>query len=175
MNAIIMAGGEGTRLRSIWEKSPKPMIPLLGKPVMERTLALLRRNGVTRVRAALRYMPGVITEYFGDGSAFGVDLSYSVESEPLGTAGGVRACADFYGERDFLVLSGDAACDFDLRALMESECKREGIELYLPRPDLCGDNAAMIGAQGYYEYLAGNVAKSDLNAYATMPVDAPTF
>ena len=119
MNAIIMAGGEGTRLRSIWESGPKPMIPLLGKPVMERTLALLRRNGVTRVRAALRYMPGVITEYFGDGSAFGVDLSYSVESEPLGTAGGVRACADFYGERDFLVLSGDAACDFDLRALME--------------------------------------------------------
>ena len=119
MNAIIMAGGEGTRLRSIWEKSPKPMIPLLGKPVMERCLALLRHNGVTQVRAALRYMPGVITEYFGDGSDFGLRLSYSVETQPLGTAGGVRACADFYGERDFLVLSGDAVCDFDLRALME--------------------------------------------------------
>ncbi|MBQ5821555.1 MAG: tRNA (adenosine(37)-N6)-threonylcarbamoyltransferase complex transferase subunit TsaD [Clostridia bacterium] len=74
-----------------------------------------------------------------------------------------------------LVLAGGVSANRDLRALMESECKREGIELYLPRPDLCGDNAAMIGAQGYYEYLAGNVAKSDLNAYATMPVDAPTF
>ena len=74
-----------------------------------------------------------------------------------------------------LVLAGGVSANRDLRALMESECKREGIELYLPRPDLCGDNAAMIGAQGYYEYLAGNVAKSDLNAYATMPVDAPVF
>lgn len=58
---------------------------------------------------------------------------------------------------------------------MEAECKKEGIELYLPRPDLCGDNAAMIGAQGYYEYLAGHTATSTLNAYATMAVDSPTW
>lgn len=119
MNAIIMAGGEGTRLRSIWSSGPKPMIPLLGKPVMERMLALLAHCGVKHVRATLRYMPGVITEYFRDGTDFGLSLSYSVESEPLGTAGGVRACADFYGDRDFLVVSGDAACDFNLKALME--------------------------------------------------------
>ena len=119
MNAILMAGGEGTRLRSIWRSGPKPMIPLLGKPVMERMLALLAHNGVGHVRATLRYMPGSITEYFGDGSRFGLRLSYSVESQPLGTAGGVRACQDFYGKRDFLVVSGDAACDFDLRALLE--------------------------------------------------------
>lgn len=117
-----MAGGEGTRLRSIWPDAPKPMIPLLGKPVMERLLGLLRHNGVKRVRASLRYMPGVITEYFGDGRNFGPEMSYSVEGAPLGTAGGVRACADFYGEKDFFVLSGDAVCDFDLRAL--AECHR---------------------------------------------------
>ena len=119
MNAILMAGGEGTRLKSIWPEQPKPMIPLLGKPVMERLLTLLKHSGVRRVRASLRYMPGVITGYFGDGSRYGLELSYSVESVPLGTAGGVRACADFYGERDFFVLSGDAVCDFDLRVLAE--------------------------------------------------------
>ena len=59
--------------------------------------------------------------------------------------------------------------------MMEESCKKEGIELYLPRPDLCGDNGAMIASQAYYEYQAGNVAKSNLNAYATMPVDRPIF
>ena len=119
MNAILMAGGEGRRLRPIWPDAPKPMIPILGRPVMERTLALLRRNGVKRVCAALGYRPEAIRAYFGDGRDFGVELCCSTEEKPLGTAGSVRACAPFYGERDFLVVSGDAVCDFDLRALTE--------------------------------------------------------
>ena len=119
MNAILMAGGEGRRLRPVWPEAPKPMIPILGRPAMERAIGLLRHNGVKRVRATLGYKPEVIQSYFGNGSAFGVELSCSVEEKPLGTAGGVRRCADFYGEKDFLVLSGDAVCDFDLRAIME--------------------------------------------------------
>ena len=95
------------------------MIPILGRPAAERVLALLRRSGVPRVRLTLGYKPEVIRGYFGDGRDFGLELTYSVEEKPLGTAGGVRACADFYGDRDFLVLSGDAVCDFDLRALAE--------------------------------------------------------
>ena len=74
-----------------------------------------------------------------------------------------------------LVLAGGVSANGDLRRMMEESCKKEGIELYLPRPDLCGDNGAMIASQAYYEYQAGNVAKSDLNAYATMPVDYPSF
>ena len=119
LNAIIMAGGEGTRLKQIWPDAPKPMIPVLGKPVMEWLLGWLRHNGVSRVRAALRYKPGVITDYFGSGGAFQTEMSYHVEGAPLGTAGSVRACADFYGSRDFFVLSGDAVCDFDLRSRAE--------------------------------------------------------
>ena len=114
-----MAGGEGRRLRPIWPDAPKPMIPILGRPAMERALALLRRCGVSRVRATLGYKPESIRDYFRDGRDFGLALDYSLEDKPLGTAGGVRACADFYGARDFLVLSGDAVCDFELRALME--------------------------------------------------------
>ena len=120
MNAIILAGGEGTRLKSVTGDLPKPMVQLCGKPVLEHILNLLKRNGVTEICMALHYRPDVIRDYFGDGAAFGVRLRYHEESEQLGTAGGVRACAEFYGERDFLVISGDCVCDFDLKSLMEA-------------------------------------------------------
>ena len=117
MKAILLAGGQGRRLRSITGSLPKPMVPLVGVPVLDRLLDLLRRNGFTDVCMTLCYRPEVIQEHCGDGSSYGVHLKYRIESEPRGTAGGVRACSDFYGREDFLVISGDAACDFDLRAL----------------------------------------------------------
>lgn len=117
--AVIMAGGEGTRLRPVLPDLPKPMALLGGKPVMERIICLLRRCGVTDMCATLRYMPEAITEYFGDGGSLDVRLSYHIEDEPLGTAGGVRACFKDGYNRALLVISGDAACDFDLRELME--------------------------------------------------------
>lgn len=120
MRAIIMAGGEGTRLKSVTGELPKPMVLLAGKPVLEHILALLRRCGIDTVCMSLHYRPEVITEYFGDGSRFGMSIRYHIEENPLGTAGGIKACSDFYGDRDFLVISGDSACDFDLRALMEA-------------------------------------------------------
>ena len=115
-----MAGGEGTRLKSVTGDLPKPMVKLCGKPVLEHILHLLKRSGITRACMTLRYRPEVIRDYFGDGSAFGMRLSYHEEQTPLGTAGGVKACADFYGDRDFLVISGDCACDFDMHALLEA-------------------------------------------------------
>ena len=124
LKAIIMAGGEGTRLKSVTGDTPKPMARLCGKPVLEHILALLRRSGVGRACIALRYRPEVIREYFGDGARFGLALEYHVEEAELGTAGCVRACRNFYGEEDFLVISGDCACDFDLRALMDAHLRR---------------------------------------------------
>ena len=118
MKAIIMAGGEGTRLRPVSDGIPKPMVPLLGRPALEHIIVLLRSHGITDICLTLKYMPTKITEYFGDGSALGVALTYRVETAPLGTAGGVRSCMDFIGDEDFLVISGDAACDFDLSALI---------------------------------------------------------
>ena len=125
LNAIIMAGGEGTRLKSVTGDLPKPMAKLCGKPILEHILKLLVQNGIHEACITLRYRPEVIRDYFGDGEKFGIKLSYRTEDTPLGTAGGVRACADFYGDRDFLVISGDCACDFDLRALMEAH-RRHG-------------------------------------------------
>ena len=117
MKAILLAGGQGRRLRSITGSLPKPMVPLVGVPVLDRLLDLLRRNGFTDVCMTLCYRPEVIQEHCGDGSSYGVHLKYRIESEPRGTAGGVRACSDFYGKEDFLVISGDAACSFDLLGL----------------------------------------------------------
>lgn len=125
MKAIIMAGGKGTRLRPICDLMPKPMTELLGKPLMEHLTELLKRNGFTDLCVTLGHKPECITRHFGDGKAFGVSMQYKIEKKPLGTAGGVRSCFDFLDGEDFLVISGDAACDFDLKYLA-SEHKRNG-------------------------------------------------
>ncbi len=117
MKAVILAGGEGKRLRCVTGERPKPMVPLLGRSMMEHILLLLRRCGFTELCAALRYRAEDVVSAFGDGSALGLSLCYRVEDEPLGTAGAVKNCEDFYGGEDFLLISGDAACDFDLGAL----------------------------------------------------------
>lgn len=125
MKAVIMAGGMGTRLRPVTGDKPKPMAELLGKPIMEHIVLHLRRCGFEDICVALKYRAGDIMAYFGDGSRFGVRMQYRLEEEALGTAGGVKNCADFYGDEDFLVISGDAACDFELARLM-AEHKNRG-------------------------------------------------
>lgn len=118
MKAVILAGGRGTRLQAVTHDAiPKPMAELLGRPVLEHIVRLLAENGFTEICCTLEYMPEAIRSWFGDGRAFGVHMEYRVEEKPLGTAGAVKNCQDFYGNEPFLVISGDAACDFDLRLL----------------------------------------------------------
>ena len=114
MKAVILAGGLGMRLRPVTGEHPKPMAPVLGRPVMEHIVELLRRNGYTQICAALHYRAGEIMAHFGDGRKFGVELEYRIETDNLGTAGSVKNCRDFYRDEDFLVISADAACDYDL-------------------------------------------------------------
>ena len=114
MKAVIMAGGEGTRLRPLTCDCPKPMARLCGRPVLEYILDLLGKNGVEAAAISLRYLPEEIRSHFGD--AYGdIRLSYSVEDKPLGTAGGVRLAVGKPDE-DRIVISGDAMCDFNLSA-----------------------------------------------------------
>lgn len=124
MKAVILAGGLGTRLRPVTGEHPKPMVPLLGRPVMEHIVALLRENGFTQLCAALHYRAGEIMAHFGDGRRFGVEMEYRIETENLGTAGSVKNCRDFYGDEDFLVIAGDAVCDYELRLLMQAHKER---------------------------------------------------
>jgi len=119
MLAIIMAGGEGARLRPLTCDRPKPMAPLAGKPVMEYALSLLRKHHVEKAAVTLKYLPENIRAYFGDGRRFGMELSYYVEKEALGTAGGVAQARDFLTET-FVVLSGDGITDCDLTRALES-------------------------------------------------------
>ena len=114
MNAVIMAGGEGSRLRPITSSIPKPMAKIAGKPVMEHIIDLLTKNDIKKAAATLLYLPNEIKEYFENGQNYGIELKYYMEELPLGTAGGVKAALD-YMEEDFLVISGDAACDFELK------------------------------------------------------------
>ena len=119
MKAVIMAGGEGRRLRPMSLGLPKPMVPLFDKPVMEHIIALLRRHGFTDICVTLCYRPQSVMEYFRDGAGLGVRLSYFIEEEPLGTAGSVKNCMEQLGEEDFLVISGDAVCDLNLTQLLQ--------------------------------------------------------
>lgn len=119
MKAVILAGGEGTRLKSVSGGLPKPMMPLLGRPLLERIVALLRENGFDELCFTLRYRPEVIRDHFGDGARFGVRIEYREEDTPLGTAGAVKNCRDRLADEPFLVMSGDCACDFDLRSLWD--------------------------------------------------------
>ncbi|MBQ2956395.1 MAG: NTP transferase domain-containing protein [Clostridia bacterium] len=113
MKAIIMAGGEGSRLRPLTCDCPKPMVPLMDRPVMSYALELLKRHGVRETAVTLRYLPDAVRDYFGDGSDFGMSMKYYAERGPLGTAGGVKQAEDFLDDT-FIVLSGDGVTDCDL-------------------------------------------------------------
>ncbi len=121
MKAMVLAAGLGTRLRPLTYEITKPMVPVLDRPVMEHILDLLKRHGFDEVIANLHYFPDSIKEYFGD------RISYRVEEELLGTAGGVRACRDFFGGEPFLVISGDALTDIDLGALAARHSEAGGM------------------------------------------------
>jgi len=123
---MILAAGLGTRLRPITYARPKPMVPVLNRPVMEHIVRLLARHGFTEVIANLHWFPEQIKGHFGDGSEYGIELSYSEEEQLLGTSGGVRRAADFLGE-SFLVISGDALTDIDLAAMREFHESHDGI------------------------------------------------
>jgi mannose-1-phosphate guanylyltransferase / phosphomannomutase len=118
VKAVVMAGGEGTRLRPLTSNQPKPMVPIVGKPCMEHIIDLLKEHGFEDIIVTVAFLPQAIRSYFGGGESLGVDVSYSVEESPLGTAGSVRLAAGRLDDT-FLVISGDALCDVDLTKLVE--------------------------------------------------------
>jgi mannose-1-phosphate guanylyltransferase len=118
---MVLAAGLGTRLRPLTYEITKPMVPVLDRPVMEHIVELLSRHSFDQVIANLHYFPETIREYFGE------RISYHYEQELLGTAGGVRACAEFFGDQPFLVISGDALTDIDLGALAARHAQAGGI------------------------------------------------
>ena len=118
MKAVILAGGSGTRLRAATDHTPKPMLPIFGKPVMEQSIRLLRKHGVNEIVVAMSYRAKEVMDYFGDGSKWRVKISYSLEEKPMGAAGGVKRVQSALNET-FVVMSGDVITDFNLSAAVE--------------------------------------------------------
>ncbi|HEU5192716.1 MAG TPA: mannose-1-phosphate guanyltransferase [Methylomirabilota bacterium] len=123
MKAVIMAGGFGTRLRPLTTHIPKPLVPVGNVPIMEHTVRLLKRHGFTDLLVLLYFLPETITGHFGDGSRWGVRMTYATPTADLGTAGAVKFAAGELGE-PVLVISGDVLTDFDLQAAVRSHRER---------------------------------------------------
>ncbi|MEZ5238158.1 MAG: sugar phosphate nucleotidyltransferase [Microthrixaceae bacterium] len=123
---MIMAGGEGTRLRPLTSNAPKPMMPLANRPMMEHVVTLLRKHGITEIVVTVAFMADTIRTYFGDGSEFGVQMTYATEETPLGTAGSVRNASDQLDDT-FLVISGDVLTDIDLGAIIEAHRRADAV------------------------------------------------
>ncbi|MCY7277749.1 MAG: mannose-1-phosphate guanyltransferase [Phormidesmis sp. CAN_BIN44] len=125
MRAVLMAGGSGTRLRPLTCDLPKPMVPILNRPIAEHIINLLKRHHIREVIATLHYFPDIMRDYFQDGSEFGVQMTYAVEEDqPLGTAGCVKNIVELL-DGTFLVVSGDSITDFDLTAAIQFHKRKQ--------------------------------------------------
>jgi NDP-sugar pyrophosphorylase family protein len=126
MKALLLAAGEGKRLRPLTEILPKPMIPIAGKPILEHNVNFLARWGIREIAINLHHCPEVVVDHFGDGSNFGVNITYSHEPELLGTAGAVKKLERFF-ESTFLVLYADNLIDCNLKRLLLFHHEHQGI------------------------------------------------
>ncbi len=118
MKAVVMAGGEGTRLRPMTSSMPKPLLPVVNRPIMEHVLRLLKRHGLSETVVTVQFLASLVRNYFGDGEELGMELTYANEEKPLGTAGSVKNAEEALKDDAFLVISGDALTDFDLTDLI---------------------------------------------------------
>jgi mannose-1-phosphate guanylyltransferase len=164
MRAMVLAAGLGTRLRPLTYEIPKPMVPVLDRPVMAHILDLLARHGVEDVIANLHYFPDTIREYFGD------EVTYRFEEELLGTAGGVRNCEDYLTAAGgpFLIISGDALTDIDLGRFVARHREAGGVAtLAAKRVEDTREYGVVLNDEdgrvtGFQEKPAPEDAKSDL-------------
>ncbi len=127
MKAMVLAAGVGSRLEPLTTQVPKPIVPVANIPVMEHILKLLSKHGITDICANLHYMPEKLTEYFGDGSKFGVNLTFRTEEKLSGDAGGVRACREFLQDDTFIVIMGDLVTDTDLSKVIKEHKSKKAL------------------------------------------------
>ncbi|MBM3457391.1 MAG: NDP-sugar synthase, partial [Armatimonadetes bacterium] len=127
MRAVVMAGGEGSRLRPLTCNCPKPLVPVVNKPIMQHILELLRRHGVHEIVVTVHYLGEQIQAAFGDGSGLGLTLHYTHEETPLGTAGAVKLGQQWLQDEPFLIVSGDALTDMNLTALRQFHDQQQAV------------------------------------------------
>ncbi|RMH09629.1 MAG: nucleotidyltransferase family protein [Nitrospirae bacterium] len=135
MKAMILAAGLGTRLRPLTQSTPKPLLPVAGIPLLGWNILLLRRHGLTDIIVNVHYLADQIQQAFGDGSSWGVRLSYSFETTLLGTGGGIKQVEDFFEGKPFVVVNGDTLLDLNLTAMVAHHRARGGIATMALRDD----------------------------------------
>jgi len=138
MQAVILAGGKGTRLRPYTTTLPKPLMPVGEHPIVSIIIGQLKAAGVTKITMAVNHMAELIMSFFGTGNRFGIDIAYSVENKPLGTVGPLRRILDL--PEDFLVMNGDVLTDLDYRALYRSHTSANAdLTIAAYQRDVCSD------------------------------------
>jgi NDP-sugar pyrophosphorylase family protein len=157
MKAMVLAAGLGTRMRPLTSKISKPVLPVLNRPLLHWTLELLAAHGITEVMINLHYLPRTVRAAVGDGRAFGVRVSYSLEREILGTGGGPRKVRRWIGDEPILLLNGDVVFDFDLTALRRrhDRAKAPATLALIPNPDPRRYSAVVTAPDGSIRSLAG--------------------
>lgn len=180
MKAVVMAGGEGRRLRPLTANIPKPMVRLCGRPILEYVFRLLERAGVDEAWVTLGYKPTAVTNYFRGGAYGSLKLNFITEQEPLGTAGGVKN-AVYPIDEDFIVISGDALCDFDLAAAAAYHREKDAAITVLtrrvsdPREYGLADVAADGTVRGFLEKPGWQEAFTDLANTGIYVVSGPVL
>lgn len=127
MKALIIAGGAGTRLRPLTYSRPKPLAPIMNRPMILHQIELLKKHGVTEIVCCLQYLAEQIKDFLGDGRKWGVTIDYALETKPLGTAGGVKNAAKYFGREPFLVLNGDILTDCDISRLIRYHQDKQAV------------------------------------------------
>ena len=150
MKAVILAAGKGVRLGQITQSLPKPMLPVGGEPILEHLIKLCRKNGVEKIFVNLHHKSDAIKNYFGDGSKWGVSISYKLEKALLGTSGAVKNFEAELGQDPFFVLYGDNYMDYDLKSLMKKhvESKADMSIAVFELPDTRESGAVSMDTQG---------------------------
>ncbi len=179
--AVILVGGQGTRMRPLTDTIPKPMLSLMGLPFVERQVDHLARAGVNRIVFSCGYRPREIEAYFGDGAARGLEMGYVVDPEPLGTAGAIANAEDLLTEDDVFVLNGDILTDLDLAALVahhrglgaEATIALTPVEdpsaFGLVRTDADGRVSAFVEKPGPDELIPGEPYRINAGTYVLTP------
>jgi NDP-sugar pyrophosphorylase family protein len=135
MKALILAAGFGTRLKPLTNELPKPLFPVLNRPILEHTLHFLSSQGITEIAINLHHRPEKIIAYFGDGKGFGVNLHYSKEEEILGTAGGIKKLQSYFQDETFLVINSDVFADINLNDALKFHIEKKSKLTLVVRQD----------------------------------------
>ncbi len=134
MKAVVMAGGFGSRIQPLTHSTPKPMLPLLNRPMMEHTMLTLRDLGITEFIVLLYYKPEIIKEYFQDGAHLGMKIDYITPDDDYGTAGAVKKAQELIGNENFIIISGDVVTDFDFKKMFAfHETKKSKLTITLTK------------------------------------------